>query len=59
MIGKGHDDAVGKADSLWLVFELLKRCFDVRGRLDKNELTAWLKERVRCFESSLMTASLA
>jgi hypothetical protein len=38
VIGKSHDDAVGKTDGLGKVFELFKCCLDMRGRLDENEL---------------------
>ena len=59
VICQSHNNAIGKADRFWLFFELCKSRFHVRGRLDENELTTWLKKRVHCFESSLMTASLA
>ena len=38
VIRDDHDDAVGQADGLGLVFELLQRRFDVRGCLNEDEL---------------------
>jgi hypothetical protein len=56
VIGDGHDDAVGKTNGLGEVLELFKRCLDMRGRLDENELTAWPAAnsyiRVRCRTSN-------
>src|SRR6266700_4653043 len=59
VIRNGHNDAVGKADCLRLVFELLKRCLDMLARLGEKKLTSWVQEPGSRFESGLMTAFLA